>query len=120
MAGAISLAGVADLADGWRRTLGRGAVADLLGGSPDQVPERYATADPARSLPLGVPQALVHGGRDDIVPLDLSRAYAAAAQRAGDRVRLRELPDADHFDVIAATSPAWTVIVQEITALLAR
>ncbi len=120
LAGAISLAGVADLADGWRRTLGRGAVADLLGGSPDQVPERYATADPARSLPLGVPQALVHGGRDDIVPLDLSRAYAAAAQRAGDRVRLRELPDADHFDVIAATSPAWAVIVQEITALLAR
>lgn len=118
LVGAISLAGVADLGDAWRRTLGRGAVADLLGGSPEQVPERYAIADPARSLPLGIPQSLVHGGRDDIVPLDLSRNYAAAAQRTGDRVRLRELPDADHFAVIDAASPAWAVIVQEIDALL--
>jgi acetyl esterase/lipase len=83
------------------------------------VPERYAVADPARCLPLGVPQALVHGGRDEIVPVALSRTYAAAAERAGDRVRLRELPEADHFDVINAASPAWAVIVREIEALLA-
>ena len=114
LTGAISLAGVADLGDGWRRQLGRGAVADLLGGDPERFPERYAAADPARSLPLGVPQALVHGGRDDIVPLALSRDYATAAQRAGDSVRLRDLPDADHFDVIDAKSAAWAVIVEEI------
>ncbi len=118
LVGAISLAGVADLGDAWRRNLGRGAVAELLGGSPEQVPERYASADPARSLPLGIPQALVHGGRDEAVPLDISRDYAAAAQRAGDRMRLRELPDADHFDVIDAASPAWAAIVREIDALL--
>ena len=117
--GAISQAGVADLGDGWRRTLGRGAVADLLGGDPETVPERYAVADPARSLPLGIPQVLVHGGRDDIVPLDVSREYAAAAQRAGDPVRLCALPDADHFDVIDAKSAAWAVIVEEIERLLA-
>ena len=118
LVGAISLAGVADLGDAWRRNLGRGAVAELLGGSPEQVPERYASADPARCLPLGIPQALVHGGRDEVVPLDISRDYAAAVQRAGDRVRLRELPDADHFDVIDAASPAWAAIVREIDALL--
>lgn len=53
--GAISQAGVADLTEGWRQGLGRGAVAALLGGGPAEVPERYAAADPARALPLGIP-----------------------------------------------------------------
>lgn len=118
LAGVVSLAGVADLADGWRRNLSRGAVAELLGGGPDQVPDRYAVADPMRSLPLGIPQSVVHGERDDIVPLAISRDYAAAARRAGDTVRLRVLPDADHFDVIDARSPAWAAILEEIRVLL--
>src|SRR5437763_1177271 len=45
--GAISLAGVADLEMGWNMNLGNGAVAELLGGSPTQVPDRYAVATPA-------------------------------------------------------------------------
>ena len=115
--GAVSLAGVNDLADGWRRNVGLGAVADLLGGSPERVPERYAVADPARWLPLGIPQVHVHGERDTIVPIAMSRAYADAALRAGEVVRLRELSGADHFDVIDARSSAWGVIVREIEGM---
>ena len=37
--------------------------------------------------------------------------YAAAAEAAGDAVDLVELLDADHFDVIEATHPAWAVVV---------
>jgi acetyl esterase/lipase len=118
LVGAISLAGVVDLADGYRRDLGLGAVADLLGGAPDRVPDRYAVADPARLLPLGLAQALVHGDRDTIVPPDLSRAYAAAARAAGDPVRLRIIPAADHFAMIDPTSPAWAATVEEIAAML--
>lgn len=119
LVGAISLAGVVDLADGFRRNLGLGAVADLLGGSPDRVPDRYAVADPARHLPLGLPQTLIHGGLDTIVPPDMSRDYTAAALALGDPVRLRILPDADHFDVIDPASSAWAAIVEEIVAMLA-
>lgn len=118
LAGAISQAGVADLADGWRRDLSNGAVADLLGGSPEEVPERYAVADPARLLPLGLPQALVHGERDEIVPLAISRDYAAAAQRAGDDARFRPVPG-DHFDIIDPTAAAWATIIDELRAILA-
>jgi acetyl esterase/lipase len=119
LAGALSQAGVADLADGWRRGLSGGAVADLLGGTPEGVPERYAAADPARLLPLGIPQALVHGERDDIVPIAISRDYAAAATRAGDPARFRPIPDADHFDVIDPATAAWAVIIAELRAILA-
>ncbi len=120
VAGAVSLAGVADLMVGWRRGLGAGAVAEFLGGAPDEVLERYAAADPARLLPLGVPQVLVHGTEDDRVPIDLSREYVAAARAAGDGARLRELPGADHFVMIDPATAAWAAIVEELTALLAR
>ena len=65
----------------------------------------------AALLPLGVPQLLVHGGRDDIVPPQQSRGYAAAARAAGDEVELAELPGADHFDVIESGHPAWIEVV---------
>jgi acetyl esterase/lipase len=109
--GAVSQAGVSDLVAGARAGLGGGACQALLGGEPDDVPERYAVASPAALLPLGVPQLLVHGARDDLVPADQSRDYAAAARVVGDMVDLVELPAADHFDPIEPTDPAWTAVV---------
>ena len=116
--GAISLAGVADLAMGWNMNLGNGAVAELLGGSPTEVPERYAVASPAALLPLGIPQVLIHGSEDDSVPLVVSQAYAAAARVAGDRVKLIELPGQDHFILINASSHAWGTAVEALRELL--
>jgi acetyl esterase/lipase len=101
--GAVSLAGVCDLERGAEDGLGGGAVAELLGGAPGERPDRYAAASPAALLPLGVPQVLVHGGRDTIVPPGQSRDYARAATAAGDRVELIELPEADHFVVISGS-----------------
>ncbi len=61
----VAQAGVCDLVAGAHDGLGGGAVMALLGGSPDDVPDRYAVASPAALLPLGVPQLLVHGLHDD-------------------------------------------------------
>lgn len=117
--GAVSLAGVADLEHGWRLALGRGAVAALLGGGPCELPERYAVASPAALLPLGVPQVLVQGLADEIVPPAIAEAYVAAATAAGDDARLRLLPGVEHFAVIDPASAAWRAIVVEIERLLA-
>jgi acetyl esterase/lipase len=99
--GVVSLAGVVDLIDADRRGLGGDAVAQLLGGHYPRWPERYRSASPAELLPLGVPQILVHGARDTIVPPDVSRRYAEAAGRRGDQVELIELETADHRALIA-------------------
>jgi acetyl esterase/lipase len=115
---AVSLAGVADLESGARAGLGDGAVADLLGGSPDEVPERYAHASPAALVPLGVPQLLVHGGRDETVPPAQSRDFAESARAAGDEVELVELARADHVDVIDPGHEAWAVVVERLPRLL--
>ncbi|MBV9229511.1 MAG: alpha/beta hydrolase [Chloroflexi bacterium] len=119
ISGAISLAGVSDLAMGWSMKLGDEAVAELLGGSPGDVPERYATASPAAMLPLGVPQVLIHGTADDRVPFAMSQAYAAAAQAAGDQATLIELKNQDHFVLIDPHSAAWTITVNALQQLLA-
>jgi acetyl esterase/lipase len=107
----VSLAGCSslDLADGWG--LGDDATAKLLGGDARSVPERYALADPAALLPLGVPVTLVHGTDDTTVPIAMSREYAARAGKAGDDVRLVELPGMEHFGLIDPLSPAWPHLV---------
>lgn len=119
LAGVVSQAGVADLTEGWRRKLSGDVITELLGGSPESVPERYAITDPARLLPLGLPQALVHGQRDDDVPIALSRSYAAAAANAGDPAHFRAVLDADHFDIINPDTNAWAIIIGELRTILA-
>lgn len=117
LAGAIGLAGVADLEHSWQLNLGKGAASELLGGGFDEVPDRYAVASPAALLPTGVPQVLIHGTEDDRVPLIVSQQYTHKALEAGDAVTLIELAGADHFVVIDPASTAWRMTVAEIRRL---
>ena len=99
LAGVVALAPVASLRLAWQLNLSNGAARDFLGGGPEDVPERYAAADPAER-PSKLPRVLIHGTADDIVPVELSRAYVQA--RSGDlgAATLAELPGANHFAVI--------------------
>jgi acetyl esterase/lipase len=117
-AGVVSLAGCVSLALGAEWGEGDGAVADLLGGLPDQVPERYALADPAALLPLGTPVTLVHGTDDAAVRVEMSREYAARATEAGDQVSLVELAGVEHFGLIDPLSAAWPRVLAAIAAAI--
>jgi acetyl esterase/lipase len=110
---AVSQAGVVDLERAWRLGLSNRAAGELLGGSPEEVPERYAAASPAARVPLGIPQLLVHGRRDDIVPASMSRAYRDHAVAAGDEVELVET-DEGHMECIDPVSESWAAIVQRL------
>lgn len=103
--GAISQAGILDLADGARQNLGGGAVTDLLGGGPDVVPERYPLASPVALVPLDLPVVCVHGTADSLVPLRQSERFVAAA---GSQAQLVALPGIGHFELIDPSEPAWT------------
>ena len=45
--GVVPLAAVSDLRRAWALQLDGGVVRELLGGTPDQIPQRYAAASPA-------------------------------------------------------------------------
>jgi acetyl esterase/lipase len=112
--GVVSLAGCASLGLCDALDLDHGATSGLLGGRAAEVPDRYALADPAALLPLGVPVTLLHGLRDVNVPPEVSRDYAARAERAGDPVRLVEMPELEHFAVIDPDSAAWPQLLAAI------
>ncbi len=106
----IALAAVPDLRRAWALGLSQGVVGDLLGGGPGQVPERYDAASPSDLVPVGVPQMLIHGTADEVVPMELSQRYAAIARIAGDSVEEIWLEGAGHFEPISPWTEAWKVV----------
>jgi acetyl esterase/lipase len=106
-----SQAGVCNLREAARVDPG-GAVEAFLGGTPQQVPDRYAIADPVALVPLGIDTLLVHGEDDLTVSVERSREYAAAARAAGDRVELLEPPATEHRAHLDPHRAAWQAVVQ--------
>jgi acetyl esterase/lipase len=118
--GVVALAGITDLRD-YAGGAGNcnAAVPELLGGTPDDVPQRYALASPIELLPAGVPLRLVHGDGDPTVPTRQSRDFAARARSLGDDAELVLIPGAGHFDVIAPFAAAWPRVEAVVLSLLA-
>jgi acetyl esterase/lipase len=113
---AVSLAGVADLRKSEELKLGGGAAAALVGGSPQEVPDRYAVASPAELLPFGVPQTLIHGTNDSAVPISMSEGYQALAVAKGDSARLVALANGGHFGLTMPHSHEWPQVAEAIAS----
>lgn len=117
-AAVVCQAGVADLVLADRDHLGDDAAAGFLGGSAQDVPERYALADPAQRVPLEVPVLLVTGAQDVTVPPDQARSYAAAARAAGRPAEVAIVPDEDHSAHQDPASGCWTRTREWLDAVL--
>lgn len=109
----VALAPVADLRFAARTGMGGGAAVDLLGGTPDDVPDAYDAADPAARLAVR-PHAdvvVVHGDRDEAVDVQSSRGLRARYPW----IDYRELPGVDHLSVIDPLAPAWPAVRDAVT-----
>ncbi len=114
IASAISLAGVIDLQQAYELHLSNDAVVEFLGGTPIEVKDHYREADPM-ALKIKARQWILHGTIDADVPLSLSRSYAVAKTKAKENVKLVEMNDATHFDLVDPRSAAWKE-VQRVAA----
>jgi acetyl esterase/lipase len=108
----VGLAPVGDLRAAARAGLGDDATQAFLGGTPQEVPQRYDAADPATRLSASTrPDVVVlHGVDDDIVPVDNSRGLAARHPE----VDLRELAGVEHFGVIDPASKAFPALLEAL------
>ncbi|MBA3565775.1 MAG: alpha/beta fold hydrolase [Actinobacteria bacterium] len=105
----VSQAGVADLRLAAVTSPSNEPTLALIGGSPEEQPERYALASPRERLPLGVEQLVLHGDQDETVSMLISESYAVAAEALGDPCELRVLPRTGHFEHIDASTDAWRI-----------
>jgi pimeloyl-ACP methyl ester carboxylesterase len=113
----VSLAGVVDLQGAWELHLGDDAVAEFLGGTPQERAHNYSEADPMQ-LPIDAcKQWILHGREDRDVPPEFSRRYWGRKQSRGEDVHLLEIRNADHFDLIDPRSAAWPTVESTIVQL---
>jgi dipeptidyl aminopeptidase/acylaminoacyl peptidase len=113
---AVSQAGALDLHELARLGTSDNVVPKLLGGTPEEVPHRYDAASPARRLPIGAPLLLIHGERDDDVPVHISREFAAAAREAGDECELVVIHDESHYEHLEPGSRCWAATTSWLDA----
>jgi acetyl esterase/lipase len=118
--GVVSIAGIPDLTAAAELAVCDDAILQLMGGVPDDLSERYASASPAALTPLGVPHVHVHGCKDAIVPIALVEAYVASAVQAGDLASLVSLSEAGHFEPVDAQTESCAHVLDAVLQLLAR
>ena len=108
--GVVALAGIPDLQD-FAAPEGCGAaVSGLLGGEPHEVPDRLRRASPIAMVPFGVPQTLVIGEFDSIVPKSQAEGFAEAARQMGDPVAVTTILGAGHFELVDPTQGGFKII----------
>ena len=114
----VSLGGLPDLeatAASPDNGCGTEVIAKLVGNPP-----HYADTSVPRLLPLGVPQDLVNGREDRIIPYRMATDYVAAAKAKGDTVALHTVPRTGHVELVAPYTAAWTQTRRLIDAAFAR
>jgi acetyl esterase/lipase len=74
----------------------------FLGGTPDQMEERYIAASPSHFVTAHLPPSLlIYGGKDHIIEAKFGQAMAERLRAAGNPVGLIHIPWADHaFDAV--------------------
>lgn len=83
----------------------------VVGGSPEDHPERYRAVSPKENPVPGIRTDLVHAVEDRIVPIDQSIRFAALISELGGAVKLHRLPPpAGHFDVLVTEGAGWSLI----------
>jgi acetyl esterase/lipase len=101
----IALAAVSDLRRAHKLNLGDGAVAAFLGDA-----DPNSSVSPIELLPMRVPQRLLHGTADQVVPIELSERFASVSRNA----QLIPLPGAGHLEVIDPRSNEWPTVLRHI------
>ena len=117
----ISLGGLPDLEETAKSPdngCGTEVVAKLVGTPGTARRDVYADTSVPRLLPLHIPQDLVNGREDKIIPYRLATGYVAQATKAGDHVVLHTVPDTGHVELVAPESAAWAEAKRLIRAAL--
>ena len=108
----VSIAGPLDMT--YAATNGDDRTVAALGGTPEEMPDRYEMVDPIRNIDPGTPVVAIHGTDDTTVAPENSRRFVDAVTDAGGRAKLVELENQDHSSVISGDSRAYPRVLEII------
>lgn len=109
----VALAGPLDMV--YAANHGNDRIVTVLGGTPAEVPERYRSVDPIQNIDPTMPVIAVHGDRDRLVPMQLSRRYVDEVKRRDGIGDLVIAKGENHGSIIDPKSPAYRRILSLIT-----
>jgi hypothetical protein len=88
------------------------------GGTPAEFPSRYREGSASGLLPIGTRPEIFMASTLPEGWIALFKPYVAAAEKAGDPVRLSTMDGAGHFDGINPQAPAWQAVMASIQSLV--
>jgi acetyl esterase/lipase len=117
----VSLGGLPDL-ELAEQPPGSGCGTEVIGqlvgrGQPGRS-DPFADTSVPRMGALGIPQVLINGLNDRIIPNSFPEDYARKMRAKGDDVRVRMIPNTGHIELIAPETRAWAAAVEEIQRAL--
>lgn len=115
--GVLGLAPAPDLAFLHEQQVCGHVIEKLMGGSPEEFPERYEAGSSVELVPLDVPQRLVIG-RHDSNWAPVGRRYFEAAKFQGADVRVIDAEESGHFEMIDPGSTTWPLVRNAANELL--
>ena len=115
--GVLGLAPAPDLEFLYEHGTCDNAVSKLMGGSPEDFPERYAAGSVANRIPQRTSQIAVIGRYDETWrPVGVRYAMAAAKQDAP--IEVIDAPESGHFEMIDPDSTTWPLVLDAARRLL--
>jgi acetyl esterase/lipase len=118
LAGAVDLRLTIDLSGYFSFAHDKQEVYALMGGTPQDLADRYKAGNPGDLLPFQIPQLLIQGTADDQIPPELPSRWAEMSRRLRNVATVSMIPSADHFDVVDPESRAWATVREGVLKMI--
>lgn len=105
----VSLSGVLDLTTAASAPESSGPVVALMGGTPQQHPDRYRLGDPALLVPAACPVFAAQATQERVIPVAQAASYVAKARAAGGTATQVAL-EGDHFSISTPDAPSFATV----------
>ena len=111
----VSIAGPLDAV--YAAENGDDRIVKAIGGTPSQVPDRYAMVDPIQNIAPDTPVVALHGSEDTVVSPENSRRYVTSARRAGGDAKLMVIDGENHVSIVSGDSPNYSKVLDTIVSV---
>ncbi|ANI92047.1 alpha/beta hydrolase family protein [Dietzia timorensis] len=109
----VSLAGPLDMI--YAAQHGDDRIVKVLGGTPEEIPDRYESVDPIQNIDPSIPVVAIHGTNDTMVSPENSMRYIDAVEEADGIGDLVMADGDDHVSLVSGDSRHYQKILDIIT-----